>query len=171
MSIDLADLVENLKREVNPPGTDLFPDASDGDFEGYLSDAFWEMSLRGYISGFTADDTEVSPDDGSTDADDQLSRELQQLVVIQAAMTVLRMYMLNLDTGFRAHAGAAEFETKKSAQAIQGVLTALEGRFEDILKYLPTETEANPIFYTDAIYQRSVLGGAYRYDDPYFTGY
>lgn len=171
MSIDLADLVDNLKREVNPPGSDLFPSANDADFEGYLTDSFWEMMLRGYIASdeFTADDTVVTPVDGSTDADDQLGREYQQLIIINAAMVILRNHALNLDTGFRAHAGAAEFETRKSAQAIQAVLTDLRERFENILTYLPTDVETNPVYYTDANYARGYIAGSY--DDPWFLGY
>lgn len=165
MAIDLADLVDNLKREVNPPGQSIFADATDADYEGYMTDSFWEMVLRGYITGYTATDTSVSPESGT----EELSRELQQLVVINAAMIIMRVHLANIDTGFRAHAGAAEFETRKSAQAIQAVLENLQDRYQTILDNLPSENEGNPVYYGDVMNLRGHWGGVY--DDPHFSGY
>jgi len=155
MSIDLADLVDNLKREVNPPGQTIFTDATDSDYEGYLEDSFWELSLRGYITGFDAVETVVSPEDGSTDADDQLSRGYQQLVIINAAMAIVRVQMINIDTTFRAHAGPVEFETGKSASALRAALDAFQNRFDEILEYLPSENESSPTFYNDVLTLRN----------------
>jgi hypothetical protein len=166
MAVDLADLVENLQREVNPPGQVIFADATDADYEGYLTDSFWEMVLRGYINGFTATDTIVTPESGT----DDIERSSQQLIIINAAMNINRIHLANIDTGFRAHAGSAEFETRKSAQAIEASLAALEHRFNAILAGLPSDNEGNPIFYTDVMYSRGLLGGSGG-DSPYFSGY
>lgn len=161
MAIDLSDLVDNLKRETNPPGQVIFPDAGDADYEGYLSDSFWEMTLRGYITGYTAVDTVVSPDSGTT----ELTRSLQQLIIINAAMSILRIQLVNIETGFRTVAGPVEFETQRSAQAIRGVLDALNNRFDSIIDGLPSVNEGHPTYYGDVSYLRSAYG------DPYFTGY
>jgi hypothetical protein len=166
MAVDLADLVDNIKREVNPPGQVIFADATDADYEGYLTDSFWEMILRGYVVGFTATETVVTPESGS----DDISRHAQQLIIINAAMNIMRIHLANIDTGFRAHAGAVEFETRKSAQAIEASLKALENRFQNILDGLPSENEGNPIFYSDVMYTRGWLGGSGG-DSPYFSGY
>jgi len=165
MAIDLADLVDNLKIEVNPPGQTVFAEATDADYELYLSNSFWELTLRGYITGYTANETVVSPESGT----DELSRELQQLVVINGAMAIMRVHLANIDTGFRAHAGAAEFETRKSAQAIQAVLENLQDRYQTILDHLPSENEGHPTFYNDIMNLRGFYGGVF--DDPYFSGY
>jgi len=161
MSIDLADLVDNLKREVNPPGVVVFADATDADYEGYVTDSFWEMTLRGYISGYTAVDTVVSPDSGTTD----LSRSMQQLIVINAAMVILRIHLVNIDTSFRAVAGSVEYETQKSANSIRSALTSLETRYNSIIDGLPSDNEGHPTYYSDAFYLRDYYG------DPYFAGY
>lgn len=165
MAIDLSDLVDNLKREVNPPGQTIFADATDADYEGYMTDSFWELVLRGYITGFTAVDTVVSPESGN----DDLERAFQQLIIINAAMNIMRVHLANIDTGFRAVAGAAEFETRKSAQAIDAALEALENRFQNILNGLPSDNEGNPIYYSDVTHLRGWWGG---YEDsPHFVGY
>lgn len=165
MAVDLSDLVDNLKREVNPPGVVIFGEATDADYEGYMTDSFWEMVLRGYITGFTADDTVVTPTSGS----DDLTRELQQLVIINAAMNIMRIHLANIDTGFRAVAGPTEFETRKSAQSIQAALEALENRFKVVIDALPSTNEGRPVYYGDVMYLRGLAGGVY--DNPHFSGY
>lgn len=165
MAVDLSDLVDNLKREVNPPGQTIFSDATDADYEGYMSDSFWELTLRGYIDGFTAVDTVVTNDAGG----DDLSRELQQLVVINAAMNIMRVHLANIDTAFRAVAGPVEFETRKSAQSINAVLDSLQARFNEILDVLPSDAEGHPVYYADVNNLRGFWGG--RTDNPHWVGY
>lgn len=125
--VDLGDLVESLKREVSPPGTDLYPDATDDRWLGDLSDAFWEAVLQGAITGYTVDDngivTQIS---GTTD----LPREVQQLLVLYAGYRVLLTSLQNTNTVFRATAGPVSFEQQKSAQALQAVLKSLTDRLK-----------------------------------------
>lgn len=161
MAVDLGDLLETLQRAVNPPGQTIFADATTGDYEGYLSDSFWELTLRGYISGYTAVDTIVTPNSGS----DELSRELQQLIVTNAAMNILRIQLLNIETTFRAKAGSVEYETGRSANAISAVLDSLQKTYDDILDGLPSDNEGHPIYYGDV----GLLRGGY--GDFSFKGY
>lgn len=161
MAVDLGDLLETLQRAVNPPGQNVFAEATDEDYEGYLSDSFWEMVLRGYISGYEAVDTVVTPTSGSTD----LSRSLQQLIVTNAAMNILRIQLLNIETGFRTKAGSVEYETSRSATAIRAVLESLQKTYDEILGNLPSTNEGHPTFYYDINYVRTGMG------DPSYTGY
>ncbi len=153
MAVDLSDLVGSLKREVSPPGTDLFPDALDADYEGYLADSFWELILTGFISGFTEDDLVVT-EDTATPVDD-ISRGLQQLIVIGAGLTIVRAEYRNIDVLFRAQAGPAEFETRKSSQALSNLLDHLKERFDDIVKLLPNTNIPGSVFYADIVSERS----------------
>ncbi len=84
MAADITQLIPSLRRELSPPGTNLYPNANSGEYLGYLQDAFWEARLRGLLSGYTLDDdddTLIVPQSGTTD----LGRELQQLLVVFAS--------------------------------------------------------------------------------------
>ena len=52
MAVNLETLVDALRREVSPPGSDLFPDAIEDNYLGSLTDAFWEVRLYGLLAGF-----------------------------------------------------------------------------------------------------------------------
>lgn len=111
MSVDLSDLIPAVEAETSPPGTDLFPDASDDAWLLRLQNAFWEAKLFGFppLQSYTESDGIVRPITGSTD----LPREEQQLLVLFAAVSAVRMSLMNTSTGstFRAQAGPVEFET------------------------------------------------------------
>ena len=124
MAVDLFDLVEALKRSVNPPGTNVFPDATDDTFAGHLSDAFWEIRMLDMLSEWTESDGVITPVTGTTD----IPREKQSLILLWAAITIVTNEMKGVDTTFRAKAGPAEFETGKSAQVLRDVLAELQRR-------------------------------------------
>lgn len=153
MAVDLSELVDNLKREVSPPGTDLFPDAADADYEGYLADSFWELTLKGYITGYTENDLIVT-EDAATPVND-ISRALQQLIIIGAGLNIVRIEFRNMDTLFRAKAGPAEFETRKSASALVELLQQLKERFDEIVALLPNTNLPGSVFYADVVSERS----------------
>jgi hypothetical protein len=147
MSVDVGDLVDSLKREVNPPGISLLPDAVDAEYEGHLSDAFWELVQFGYISGFTEADGIIT-EDIATPVDD-LTKEYQQLIVISAGLRIMRLLILNLDTLFRSKAGPVEFEVQKSANALNNVLDHLQSRFNSIVARLPNSKDVSTLYYSD----------------------
>ncbi len=153
MAVDLADLVDSLKREVNPPGESIFPNAVDSEYEGHLADGFWELVVAGYISGFVEADLIVTEDTATPTTD--LTRQLQQLIIIAAGMRIIRMKFLQQDTLFRAVAGSVEFETRKSAQALDSLLKNLQTRFDDIVSTLPNSNVPGSVFYSDIITLRS----------------
>jgi hypothetical protein len=170
MAIDLINLVDPLKREVNPPGTDLYPNAIDDDWAGALNNAFWEVRLYGFLIGYEENaasrggpvefvENIVTPLGVAADYDDptgynpqDLSRELQQLIVLWAAYKIVLNRMASLNTTFRTKAGPVEYETQNAASVLKSVLDALHDRIELILKTLP-QTAGTVVF--DAIIERS----------------
>lgn len=172
MSVNLFELIDPLKREVQPPGSDLFPDATDDSWGGNLTDAFWEVKLYGFLSGFeenaaarggpasfgegivtpigVADDTYDDPTGFS--ATEDLARELQQLVVLWAAWKITLNRMASLNTTFRTKAGPVEYETQNAASVLKSVLDALKGRIDYILDGLTQQTSV-AVF--DAVVERS----------------
>lgn len=127
MAIDIADLTDALKREVNPPGTDLFPDATDDDWLGQLLDSFWEAKLFGFFAGFTADeDGLISPLTGTT----QVTRDEQALIILFAGARVIRNELKNTNTLFRAQAGPVEFEVQNSAQLLRDILKDIRSKVD-----------------------------------------
>jgi hypothetical protein len=150
MAIEVTDLVPYLKASVNPPGTDLFPDALTSDWETNLSNGFWEATLDGVITGYTETEGIIEPLDSD---DDDLGRELQQLVVLYAAVTIVRNHLMNLKSSFRAKAGSVEYETGQSAQVLKSILDELIGRRTTILTALAEESTSS--YYYDAAIARN----------------
>ena len=133
MAVDLSDVaLDWLKRQINAPGADSFPDASNSELVGYLSDAFWEGKLDGFYSGYTETDGIINPESGDTD----LSRDWISLIVIYAAYTILTNAIQNTNTLFRSKAGPVEFETQSSASMLRERLMALERRRDRLIDEL-----------------------------------
>lgn len=151
MAVDLFDLVEAVKREVNPPGSDLFPDATDDAYLGSLTDAFWEVRLFGFLSGFEENaaarggpaefgEGKVTPigadatyDDPDGYSPDDLGRDQQQLIVLWAGWKIVLARMGSLNSVFRAKAGPVEYETQYAASVLKAVLDTLKGRIDLVL--------------------------------------
>jgi hypothetical protein len=143
MSVDLNDLIPSLQRELSPPGSNLYPNATDDDWLGHLQDAFWEARIQGLLSGFTLDDQDdalIVPQSGTTD----MTRDLQQLIVLFAGYRVTLTQFQNINSGFRAKAGPAEFEQQKSAQTLKAVLDAIKERLALIVSTLPVSASRGP---------------------------
>jgi hypothetical protein len=121
MAVDLSDLVENLKREVNAPGLDQFPDATDAQYLGNLQDGFWEAYLDGAITGYTESDGIVT----MTSATEDFPRDLQQLVIFYAGARILRNQLRDIKTMFKAVAGPVSFENQQSASLLVAILKDL----------------------------------------------
>lgn len=138
MAVDIGELIDPLRRELSPPGTNLYPNATDDEYIGYLQDAFWEARLQGLLAGYTLDpddDTSIIPQSGTTD----LGREWQQLIVLFAGYRVTLTQFQNLNSGFRAKAGPVEFEQQKSATTLKGLLDAYKERMKAVLAVVPVE--------------------------------
>lgn len=153
MAVDLSDLIPSLEREVSPPGSDLYPDAVDDDWLGQLEDSFWEAKLFGFFSNYTDSDGLVSPISGT----EELSRELQQLIVLFAGIRSTRMKLMNMNTMFRAQAGPVSFETQQSANLLKGILDGLEAKINSLLDALPDSIlgDASSTYYINALFART----------------
>jgi hypothetical protein len=151
VAVNLFDLVESLRLAVNPPGTDLFPDATDDEFLGALINSFWELRIYNMLDAWEENASTrggpvvftegiVTPlgvadvyDDPTGWATSDMGRELQQLVVLWAAWTIVLNRMGSLSTVFRAKAGPVEYETQNAATVLKTVLDALKKRIDDAI--------------------------------------
>lgn len=162
MAVDLSDLVENLKREVNAPGISQLPDATDAEYLGNLQDGFWEAVLDGLISGYTESDGIVTPTSGTTD----MPRELQQLVIFYAGFRIVRNQLRDLKTAFRASAGPVSYETEQAATILTRILDDLKNRRDVMLRRLSDIGVVND-YYIDAYLARQESIG---YGDTVWVG-
>lgn len=151
MPVDLGDLVDSLKREVSPPGTDLFPNATEDEYTGHLADAFWEARLQGMLDGFTEVNGRVQP---QTAGEPDMTRDLQQLIVLYAGYRILLSSLMNLQTVFRAQSGPNSFETQRSAQVVQAVLRAVKEKINIVLGRLSDVGGVNVAVF-DAVIERT----------------
>lgn len=164
--VDLSDFVESLRREVTPPGSDLFSDVNDVTFTGYLADAFWEARLDGFLSAWIADeDGFVTPMETSGE---DIPRELVGLVILYAGIKILRNRLMNLNTSFRAQAGPVNYEVENSANLLTELLKQLKASKDRILEQV--DLAPTPTFYFDAYTARSNSAAAYYGEIP-LAGY
>lgn len=149
MAVDLNDLIDSLKREVNPPGVNLYPDAGYTDWSGHLRDAFWQARLFGTLTDWEENAAArggpsafsegiVTPNDAEEDydTDDDMMPDLQQLVVLYAGYRVTLSSLQNVKATFRAKAGPVEYETQKSASLLKSVLDAIKQKIDAALSNL-----------------------------------
>lgn len=120
MAVALLDYVPSLIREVQPPGSALFSQVTDGEWVGYLTDAFWEVRLDGLLSdwvveGYEPDDPEDAAVAPASAGGAEIDGRGMALVILYAGVRVLRNRILNMPTGFRAKAGPVEYEQNASA--------------------------------------------------------
>src|SRR3954468_5515532 len=122
MVVELSDdqYIESLKREVTPLGSDMFDTISKTMWTGYLSDAFWEAKLDGFLIGYVCDeDGTVTPESVTME---DLDRRFIALVILYAGIKILSNKILNTQTRFAAKAGPVEFEQETSATMLAEML-------------------------------------------------
>jgi hypothetical protein len=150
MSVDLADYIQNLKTQVNPPGADLFPATTNGEWVMRMENAFWGARLDGLFGAYRAQDGVIDPIDSNSP---EIGRDGIQLVLLYAAMDIVVTEMRNLQSSFKAKAGPVEYEQQRSAQLLKGVLDVLNARIKAIIFLLTTY--ASPTISFDAIIERT----------------
>jgi hypothetical protein len=149
MAVDLGELVDSLRREISPPGTDLYPDAEEDELVGHLQDAFWEARLHGLFVGYQEADGLVTPISGTT----EFPRQLQQAVVLYAGYRILLASLQNVSTSFSAAAG------------LRDVLAAVRDRIKLVLTNLSSYGGSDTTV-LDAVIERSF---AQAYGDTWFV--
>lgn len=150
MSVDLSDLIPNLKVQVNPPGQDLFSTTTNNEWVMRMENAFWNARLDGLFGAYKAADGEVVPLDPNAP---DIGRDGLQLVILYAAMDIVVTEMRNLQSSFKAKAGPVEYEQQRSAVLLKGVLDTLNARIKAIIFLLTTY--ASPTISFDAIIERT----------------
>lgn len=154
MAVDLGDYADSLRREITPVGTTL--GIQDDELTAYLTDAFWEARLDGFLEGYIADeDGLVEHEGGGRDLD----RRYVALVVLYAGIRILRNRILNTNTSFRAKAGPVEFEQQSSATMLAEMLKQLRGTKDRIIEALDAD-ETN-VQILDAMSVRMFNGASY----------
>jgi hypothetical protein len=140
MAVDLSDFVSTVRREVTPPGSTTFSTVSDDVFVGYLSDAFWEVKLDGFIEPYVCDPNGIIIPAGSSDAANialgfqptafdptvDMGRDQVALVCLYAGIKIIRNKLLEQTSRVRAKAGPVEFEQDYSANLLIEMLKELQ---------------------------------------------
>jgi len=162
MAVDLSEdqYIDSLKREVVPLGSTLFGAVTDAQWLGYLTDAFWEAKLDGFMTGYVADeDGVVTNETGGSDLD----RRFVALIVLYAGIRILRNRILNMNTGFRAKAGPVEFEQQNSATMLAEMLKQLRATKERIIEELEEAGSGDPtgVLLLDAFSTRLFSSSSY----------
>lgn len=150
-SVDLSELIADLEGAVTVPGTvSPFAASSETEWLTRLRNAFWSAYNDGIVLGFTCDeDGIVNPVSG----DGTFTRDLQQLVIMYAAINIYQNQIMQLKTLFRAKAGQVEYETQQSAQVIKSLLDSLLAQRATILQRL-SDGGFTDSYYIDAVRTR-----------------
>lgn len=143
MAVDLSDeeYIASLQREVTPLGGTAFAAITEDTWLGYLTDAFWEAKLDGFLVGYVESDGVVTHETG--DATRDIDRKYIALIVLYAGIRVLRNQILNMNTGLRAKAGPVEFEQQNSATMLAEMLKQLRATKDRIIDELDTADETS----------------------------
>lgn len=121
--MDFAALVDPLKRTVAGPGefVTFYPESTDNDLEGVLTDAAAETKLYGFLTRNTIDAGALSmaPDANDTE---------KALIIIFAASRILTARLSNLKSRARYKAGNVEAETEQAASVLTALLNQIDAR-------------------------------------------
>jgi len=126
----LTSLVDALRRAINPPGEELFPNANDLVLQGYLADAFGVARMNGVIPQKWVNNagTIENPDDAA----DVFPVDLATIIVIYAKIQILRSRIMNIQSKFKAKAGPVEYETQNAVTHLRELLRTFEDELEEI---------------------------------------
>lgn len=130
MPVDLSDYVGSLQRAVTPVGVDP-ANVTPATWTSYLTDAFWEARLDGFMKDYAADEDGIIAPLSTTGPD--MSRQWVSLIVSYAAMQILTNNILAMKISFRAKAGPVEFEQQSSANAMTEMLKLLRATRDRLL--------------------------------------
>ena len=161
MATPVSDLRDALKREINVPGIESLPDLTNSQLDGYIKDGFWEARLFGMLSDYTqTDGTEFATPLGDvikrTSDDGDLPQDLQMLVVLMAAIRLLRAKILNLSVNFRAQGGPVEYEQQASATVLKSLLQVMEGRIQQVKELYSDKLGSGAFVYFDGELQKEL---------------
>lgn len=148
-TLDLNDLIVPLKAAIDIPGEDNFDTVTTAGWKTYLANGFWQAYLDGFLEGFSEEDGEISQASGV-----EMPKDQQQLIIMYAAIAIIRLKMLNLQTVFRAKAGPVEYEVQQSAQVNKALLDEFTARRLYLIQRLADSGIFRGTFYIDSFESR-----------------
>ena len=155
-TLDLNDLITPLKAAIDIPGEDSYDTVTPAGWTTYLANGFWQAYLDGFLEGYSEEDGEISQASGV-----EMPKDQQQLIVMYAAIAIIRLRMLNLQTVFRAKAGPGEYEVQQSASVNKALLDEFTARRLYLIQRLADSGIFRGTFYIDsfASKQRAINDG------------
>lgn len=169
MAISLYDYVDSLRRELNPPGAELYPNMTDDEAVGRMSDQFWHLRLSGldFLANWTCDDFgNIIPQANAPianlpnsmlpqgwyldDASGNLGREIIQAIILFTAYHVCLTNLQANPTRTSYKAGPVEATTEFSATVYQAAERALHARINIVLSRL-SDLGATSVTTLDAV--------------------
>lgn len=151
-SIDLEDLIPDLKVELQTPGATTYDGVSTEEWTIRLRNAFWEAHNYGFMSGWTENEGLVSALNNPTAA--AMTRDQQHLIILHAAMTVIRSELRQLNSRSLYEAGSVKYETERSANVLKGILDDMNSRLAYLVQRLADDGIATDIHYIDSYISR-----------------
>lgn len=153
-SVDLEDLIPDLKIELQTPGATTYDSVSNEEWVVRLRNAFWDAHVNGFMSGFTESEGLVSTLNNPSAA--AMTRDQQHLIILHAGMAVIRSELRQLNTRASYEAGPVKYETEKSAQVLKGLLDDMTQRLNYLLNRLADTGQTSDVYYIDAYMSRQV---------------
>lgn len=142
----LADLVDQYKRAVAPPGQfdTLYPSATEPLIIGALEDGFGEAQLYGFFGSYTLDLVAhaITPD---------ITPAGRALIVTFASISAMRTTLSNVKGRVAYRAGPVSYEAEQQASVLTTLLTEAQRRLAALLEL---GRQANPV--RDAVFDRYV---------------
>ena len=151
----ISSMVDTLRRAINPPGEELFPNANDLVLQGYLADSFAVARMNGVIPSKWVNnaDTIENPDD----LGEEFPTDLATIVVVYAKIQILRARIMNIQSKFKAVAGPVEYETQTAVTHLKELLGTFENELAEIKENL-IEREILSTGYIDVTLNRVYPG-------------
>ena len=149
-TVDLSELIPDLKAAITAPGlTGTYDNVGEEEWVTRLNNAFWTAYNEGMITGF------VVSTDGivSSPSNVAMGRDLQQLILMYAAINIVQNQLLQIKTLFRAKAGPVEYETQQSANVLKALLDSLLSQKAIAAERVASMVEI-PTFYLDMVATR-----------------
>lgn len=160
MTTNLSELVPVLERELAVPGefATAFPNTTPEHLLESLKDAFAEARLFGYFPKITLDENGIVSED--------LSLAGQTLVVLYAAMRIIRAQIRQLNTTERYKAGSAEMEIGRPVTILRDELAFMAKRLSDLVTTAKRSGRAVYVMdgYTSRLPAVTQLGGFAPYE-------
>lgn len=135
MAVPLLPLVDRLKASlVNPGTTDspfVFGAAQEDDWVGALANAFWQARMWRFFTDWRLNPSANAIIPGVEDGD-EFPEELQQIIVLTAALTALENQLGTATTKFAVESGEEKFSTESSSNLLVALLKARRSDLEKL---------------------------------------